>query len=107
MNHGLEKRQLDTLMQYLKGYTDKIDKVALFGSRAKGTHREGSDIDLVLYGSLERHDANRLWTLFHESNLPYKVDVNIYDAATPSTKEQIDRHAVTLFTRQQLLEEQQ
>lgn len=79
MNHGLTQQQLNTIKHILIPYAEKIDKIALFGSRAKGTYQPHSDIDLVIFGHGDEKMEARLWTLFHESNLPYKVDVKLYN----------------------------
>jgi predicted nucleotidyltransferase len=54
----------------------------VFGSRAKGTHRETSDLDLAVDGGAPMTMATRaaLEFGFSESALPYRVD--IVDLAT-------------------------
>ena len=54
----------------------------MFGSRATGAWRPNSDLDLLLHGDLDHRAIDRLWTLFHESNLPFTVDVTSYDLTT-------------------------
>ena len=62
----------------LRPYASRLEMVGLFGSRATGTYRENSDIDLVLYGAVDQSDVDRLYTLFEESLLPMTVDVTAY-----------------------------
>lgn len=82
----------------------KIDRVALFGSRATGKYRDNSDIDLVIYGDIDEKIIDRLWTLLNESNLPYKVDLNAYHLIDyPPFKAHIDEFNKTLFTQSELL----
>lgn len=52
-------------------------KVYLFGSRARGTNAEWSDIDLALDAgqALPELMASELKNIMEASNLPYKVDV--------------------------------
>lgn len=70
-----------------------VEKAVIFGSRAKGTYRPGSDIDLTLFGhglSLDTlgHIANRL----HESPIPYQVDLSLFDHIEhPGLREHIER----------------
>jgi predicted nucleotidyltransferase len=57
----------------------ELEKVVLYGSRAKGTYKPASDIDLVLVGddlNLTIHQAieNELDDLL----LPYKFDVSLF-----------------------------
>lgn len=102
-DHGLNAAQLQLIKAILTRSSGAIDRVALFGSRASGKYRRNSDIDLVIYGDLNAAVADRLWTLFADSVLPYKVDVNIYQHITHQPLVQhIDARAKTLFTKQQL-----
>lgn len=47
--YGLSDETVKDLCSVFTNY-DNIEKVLLFGSRAKGDFREGSDIDLALFG---------------------------------------------------------
>jgi predicted nucleotidyltransferase len=78
-DHGLTHQQLRIIGDTLRPFADKITTVGLFGSRATGTYRDNSDIDLVLYGPLSAADIDRIYTLFEESPLPIKVDVVAFD----------------------------
>lgn len=103
-NHGLTERQLAAIKQILRPFAADIEKVALFGSRATGKYRPNSDIDLVLYGSVDEKTVDRLWTLFAESDLPYKVDVKSYEQITyPPFKQHIDEVSRILLTQKDLL----
>jgi predicted nucleotidyltransferase len=53
-----------------------LDAVWLFGSRAMGRHREGSDIDLCLEGrELSHQDRLRVMAAIDGLLLPWQVDV--------------------------------
>ncbi len=43
-----------------------------------------SDIDLVIYGSLDEKTMDRIFTLLNDSNLPIKIDLQVYDLITCS-----------------------
>ena len=102
-DHGLSDSQLQTIKNILRECHTPMENVSLFGSRATGTYKSNSDIDLVLYGDIDSVSIDRLWTLFHESNLPYKVDVNAYQLTNcPPLKAQIDNLAKVLFTQAEL-----
>ena len=59
---------------------DKINRVILFGSRAKGTYHPGSDIDIALSGNgLNTHDIIDLTNELEELYLPYKFDLLILE----------------------------
>ena len=67
--------QVQKIKSIVSQSAPEAERAALFGFRANGTCKNHSDIDLVIYGDMDRATINRLSTLFLESNLPYKVDV--------------------------------
>jgi uncharacterized protein len=80
----------------------EIHRLILFGSRAKGTHKTGSDVDLAIQGKGVTYDtAVRLADLLNEEKpLPYYFDVLNYHTITESAlTEHIDRVGVVLFDR--------
>ena len=99
-DHGLSDSQLQTIQNILRECPAPVESVSLFGSRATGTYKSNSDIDLVLYGDIDSDSVDRLWTLFHESNLPYKVDVNAYRFVR--YPQHMDNLAKVLFTQAEL-----
>lgn len=57
-----------------------VERAIIYGSRAKGTYRTGSDIDLVLEG--DGLELRELQTIEHELDellLPYTIDISIFD----------------------------
>ena len=58
----------------------EVDKVLIYGSRAKGNYRIGSDIDLTLIGSnlTLKNSVYRLEERVEESYLPYSFDISIF-----------------------------
>ncbi len=89
-----------TIKRILAPYADVITRVDLFGSRATGTCRPDSDIDLVLHGQLDERTVDRLWTLSHESNLPVAVDVMSHELTTyQPLGEHMDEVRQRLFTQ--------
>lgn len=48
MRYGIENSIWDELADVFRNYLE-VDQVILFGSRAMGTHRPNSDIDLVIF----------------------------------------------------------
>ena len=105
MNTGLSHRQTETLRRILARHADNIERVDIFGSRAQGTHRPKSDLDLVIHGSLIESQIDRLWTLFQESNLPFSVDVKSYHLTRYAPlKAHMDTVRKTLFTHEELMQ---
>lgn len=103
VDHGLSPSQVQKIKSIVSQSAPEAERVALFGSRADGTYKNYSDIDLVIYGDVDRATINRLSTLFLESNMPYKVDVTAYKLVSyPPLKQHIDDHNKTLFTQTEL-----
>lgn len=101
--HGLTAHQLRIIRDVLTPYAATIQRAGLFGSRASGTARPNSDIDLVLYGPLTEAVVDRLWTLFAESGLAVTVDVAAYDLIDyPPLKSHIDQIMQPLFEQAEL-----
>lgn len=76
--HGLTADHIAMVTQILRPYADKITCVGLFGSRAKGIYGAHSDIDMVIKGDLDQVDIDRLYSLFDDSLIPYKIDIVAY-----------------------------
>ncbi len=75
---GLSTEQIKIIQQILK-QNSNVQAAILYGSRAKGNYKNGSDIDLTLLGSqLSIEDLLNLQNQFYESVLPHKVDLSIF-----------------------------
>ena len=99
MDHGLPERTLATLEAIFRKYPG-IKQVILYGSRAKGNYRPGSDIDLTLItdGTFTHTDLLNISGDFEDSDMPYLVDVSIYDKlSSPDLKAHIDKVGKILF----------
>ena len=70
-----------------------VQKAVIYGSRAKGNYRPGSDIDLTLYGeALDLDTLGRITTRLEESPIPYQVDLSIFDLIDhPGLRDHIER----------------
>lgn len=89
---GLTPAQAATIRSVI-GADARTSRILLFGSRAKGTHREGSDIDLAVAGTgLNRDDAARWAEELEEALFPWSVDVVLLDDETaPALRAHIER----------------
>ena len=79
MTLALTPGQQNLLMQHLQQFLPEVG-VWAFGSRVKGNARASSDLDLVLFASpTQRSQVFALQEALEESNLPFKVDLLIWD----------------------------
>ena len=78
MQYGLKKESIEKVNRIFAQY-DKIEEVILYGSRAKGNYKPGSDIDLTLKGKeLNLKLLNKISLEFDDLLLPYTFDLSIY-----------------------------
>jgi predicted nucleotidyltransferase len=100
MEYGLSDRTLNTLNSIFRKYPG-IRQVVLYGSRAKGKYRNGSDIDLSLKTgeNFTFSDLLHIGNDFDDSDMPYFVDVSIYNRlSNPDLKAHIDRVGKVLYS---------
>jgi predicted nucleotidyltransferase len=92
MDIGLTDRDKQTISSILADFP-YVSKVFIFGSRAKGNFRAGSDIDLaIMDDQVSMKDLLRLRSKLEDSDLPYSVDVVHYPSIkSQQLKEHIDR----------------
>lgn len=97
MSFGLSDDVIEKMQQVFAQFPN-IEEVVVFGSRAKGNYKEGSDIDLALKGtSLNLKTLQSLELKLDELYLPYKIDMVIYEnIANDALKEHIDRAGIVL-----------
>ena len=79
-----------------------VQEVVLYGSRAKGNYKPGSDIDLTIKGrGLTLRELNKLTLALDDLLLPYTFDLSIHSMIeNPDLLDHIDRVGVTIFKRQ-------
>lgn len=97
---GLSPEALIKIKAVFDGYP-QVDRVRVFGSRALGRHRTGSDLDLAVDGTnLGLNDLLELHLRLDNLLLPYKFDLVAFaQISEPSLREHIERAGVTLFER--------
>ncbi len=97
---GLEDRHLDFVLYVLKRNISDVDaKFYIFGSRAKGTNKKYSDIDIAVDLNGKKLDISVLGKIlieFQDSTLPYEVDVVDLNSIDESFKNLIKNDLVLL-----------
>ncbi len=102
MNFGLNDRTIEQLQAVFARYP-QVEKAILYGSRAKGNYRKGSDIDLTLCGGSDLN-MTVLYQIIDEIDdllLPYIVDLSIYDhIEDPDVLDHIRRVGVLFYSNE-------
>jgi predicted nucleotidyltransferase len=101
--YGLSEKDVQVIKSCLEKHP-KIEQALIFGSRAIGSYRKGSDIDIALFGvqqsELEEVRAQISDYLNEESPLPYYFDILDYQKVTnPSLKVHIDSVGKLLYKK--------
>lgn len=96
---GLYAKSFQVIISILEKHPN-IEKVIIYGSRAKGNYKEGSDIDLTLFGELEYNEILKLENELEDSNIPYLFDISIYNnLKSESLIEHINRVGQLFYQR--------
>lgn len=96
---GLSKATLDKLNSVFARHSS-IDAVLIYGSRAKGNHRRGSDIDLTIKGEIPFAEFVQIEDQIDDLMLPYTVDLSQYrQIDNAELIEHIDRVGVAIYVR--------
>ena len=97
---GLSPATIEALHSVFAPYRG-VERVILYGSRAKGTHRRGSDIDMMIVGEgLGTSDLLRIETAIDDLLLPYLVDIALrHHVTNKALIEHVERIGVTLYSR--------
>ena len=92
MKYGLKETIIDKINSVFENYSE-IEKVIIYGSRAKGNFRPGSDIDITLIGNqLEYSILSKINIAIDDLNTPYLFDISIFDKLNaPDLEEHINR----------------
>lgn len=101
----LTERQYEVLLDVLSRFGDRVERVDVYGSRARRDHQAGSDIDLIVAGDVGLEDVLRMAVALDESSLSIFADIQRYTKAhSPKFTAELARDARVLFTKQQLLD---
>lgn len=97
--YGLKEEDLKVICSILQRFPE-VEEALLYGSRAKGNYKNGSDIDLALKGKISPSCITALWGLLNdESPLPYFFDILSYeDLTNRDLKDHIDRIGISIYT---------
>ncbi len=85
---------------------EKVDKAILYGSRAIGNFKPGSDIDISLVGpNLNLQLLNNLTAIFAELPIPYTLDISIqHQISNPELLNHIKRIGIPIYIKNHQIE---
>lgn len=98
MRYGLPEEHIKIILDYIARYSE-IEEAVLFGSRALGTYKPGSDVDIALKGNevdsfLTAHLKSQIE---EETCLPYFFDFVAYSKLSHKDLiKHIDEYGVVL-----------
>ncbi|MDH4455189.1 MAG: nucleotidyltransferase domain-containing protein [Verrucomicrobiota bacterium] len=98
---GLPEKTMEKISGVLAGHPE-VEKAILYGSRAKGNYKNGSDIDLTLVGSgLGYRDLLTIMGELDDLLLPYTIDLSILSMIDhEGLREHIQRVGQEFYRRQ-------
>ena len=98
MNTGLSETQLEQMRSVFREQP-ALERVVLFGSRAKGNHRPGSDVDLCLVGeTLGHREFVRIAAGLEALDFPVRIDtVLFHQISHPNLLDHIARVGLPVY----------
>lgn len=95
---GLPSASLDAIRAVLMRHPCVL-KAEIYGSRAKGDFRTGSDIDLTLFGDdLTLGDLLKIEGEIDDLDLPYSVDLSLHaHIENPALRSHIERAGQAVY----------
>ena len=95
MKYNLPDRVLRELSSFARQYS--VMKIVLFGSRARGTNTERSDIDIAVYGG---EFDQFYWEVKENIHSLLMFDIIQADAAiSDELKQEIEKDGVTIYEK--------
>ena len=100
MPYGLNDTNFGQILSVL-AMNQQVESAILFGSRAKGTYKPGSDVDIALKGpELKLKDILALQNLLDDFDQPYIFDLILYHTITePALISHIEKTGIEIFRR--------
>ncbi|MGA9326486.1 MAG: nucleotidyltransferase domain-containing protein [Salegentibacter sp.] len=100
MKFGLKDQVLLKLRKVFNSFRG-IEEAIIYGSRALGTFREGSDIDITLKADLNFEELIQVERKLDDLMLPYTIDLSLYQKlSNPELVHHIDRVGKQLYVKE-------
>jgi len=100
MEYGLKQQEVDSIKQIFSAFPE-VEKAILYGSRAKGTYKPTSDIDISLMGpKLTLGVLNQISWQLDDLLLPYTFDISSFlQINNPALVEHIERIGKVIYQK--------
>ncbi|MCI5218040.1 MAG: nucleotidyltransferase domain-containing protein [Candidatus Electrothrix sp. LOE2] len=100
MEYGLTPENIKEINRVFRKFAE-IEEAVLYGSRAKGNYKPGSDIDIALKGKkINLRLLNKMDIDLDELLLPYTFDMSIYDhISNQDLRDHIQRVGKVLYKK--------
>ncbi len=96
---GLPERTVNELLEYFKSKPE-IEKVIVYGSRAKGNFKNGSDIDFAVWTDDKSAYELRIEAELDDLETPYMFDVTDYkNLSHEGMKNNINKDGILFYER--------
>jgi len=98
---GLSKTAINRILKCVERYSN-VEEVLVFGSRAMGNYKKGSDVDLAIFGKkISDDDISKIkYELNEVLPLPYHFDVlNGLHIDNTDLEQHVKTHGKVLFSR--------
>jgi len=100
MPFGLKDKDIDAIKTILALHAN-ITKAIVYGSRAKGNYKNGSDIDITIIGeALTSRELNKIHNSLDDLLLPYTFDLSLFaQIENPDLVDHVKRVGMVLYER--------
>lgn len=98
LRYGLNNADFYKIINVFQQYPKEIEKVVLFGSRARGDYKVTSDIDLAIKFRSDEDCFHQIWADLNELNLINTIDlINYSEISNHKLKSYIDTDGKVIF----------
>ncbi|KHK03914.1 restriction endonuclease subunit S [Desulfovibrio sp. TomC] len=100
MRYGLTEQTIQLINSVFEKHP-VVKQAVLYGSRAKGNYKPGSDIDLSLFGEdISQREVNQILDELDALDLPYTIDLTVFrDITYAKFRDHIARIGVVFYQR--------
>ncbi|TVQ33963.1 MAG: nucleotidyltransferase domain-containing protein [Wenzhouxiangella sp.] len=94
---GLRAEEVNGIRRVLAAHP-AVEKAIVYGSRALGTQKPGSDIDITLIGQMAWSELHQIETDLDNLDLPYTIDLSLASQIeNQALSQHIQKHGQQLY----------